>query len=117
MSVNPLAGSRDEAYGERRRASPAQMGVSLTCAQRDPQTVERIEKQIRSVGVPGDKPELQSAQAGREHRPRRSPTAEIGRHLMKELAATAPWHQRQERGVVPDRPVENRHADAGGGWC
>src|ERR1039457_4298707 len=91
-------------------------GGRPSAPQRDTQPVQRTKKGVRPVGVAGHQPELDAAQAGREPELLGTPAPEIGGHPVKELPPAAPGHQRQERGVVPDRPLENRRADQRGGW-
>src|ERR1035438_1513775 len=104
-----------KAYGEGRRTSPASNVSRSFCPQRDTQTVQRVKKAICPVGVAGDQPELDAAQASRNAELHGVPAPEISGHPVKELPPPWPRHQRQERGVVPDRPLENRRADARGG--
>src|SRR5580704_19706312 len=79
-----------------------------------PQPVHRVKEHVGPVGVARGQPELHAARTGRETESSGAPAAEIGGHPVKEFAAAAPRHQRQQRGVMPDRPFEYRHVDRRG---
>src|SRR5690242_10468485 len=111
--LNPLVVYRPQAYGGAHRrswtlAQPSHLGTEPYA-----QPVRPVKERIRPVGIARGQPELHAPGAGRETEPVGTPAPEVDRHLVKEFPATAPGHQRQQRGVVPYGALENRRVNSG----